>query len=268
MITHIAQQAGARAVSSYPKIMYLSTLLLIASILSGCANLSAVQGKIDAYLFPTRPGSEEWKQLGSRQKMLETVQIPDERIAAISTAGLVETVLNYPLYMDLMVHNSLDQGLASIKRDFNGMRALMARQDAGSILLQRYQDTDANAASEQSDTTDQQEYVSKLKYLEMILAQPEIGEKLSTEERRSLVQVALQQKAAKERLVNIYGMMGVESTALMAGRTLQLEQALKQGDPHVDQFLRDSTYLDGGALHTISESIFGQARAFVGKTEG
>jgi hypothetical protein len=248
--------------------MSWSSFLLIVSVVTGCANLSANQGKLDAYLFPTRPGTEEWKQLGSRQKMLEAVQIPAERIATISTAGLVETVLNYPLYMDMMVHNSLDQGLASIKHDFNGMRALMSRPDAGSILLQRYQETDADIVREKSDTAEQGQYVSKLKYLEMILAQPEIGEKLSAAERRSLIQVALQQKAAKEQFVNIYGMTGVESTALLTGRTLQLEQALQPGDQQVDQFLKDSTYTDDGALHMISQSIFRQASAFLGKTQG
>lgn len=253
--------------SSYRNILHWSIFLCLVGLLTACTNLSSTQGKLNAYVFPVKPGTDEWEQIGSRQEMLAAVQIPADRIAGISTAGLVETVLAYPLYMDMFAHNSLEAGLAAIKRDFNGMQALLARSDAGSALLQHYQETDANAVSEMSDTLEQGDYVSRLKYLEMILAQPEIGKRLSAAEKRSLVEIALRQQAAKEKLANLYGMADGETTALLIGRTLQRQRAL-QSDPQVEQFLRDGFSHDDGARQRILQSLFEQAHTFLDQTEG
>lgn len=253
--------------SRYRNILHWSIFLCLVGLLAACTNLSSTQGKLNAYVFPVKPGTDEWEQMGSRQEMLAAVQIPADRVAGISTAGLVETVLDYPLYMDMFAHNNLEAGLATIKHDFNGMQALLGRSDAGSVLLQRYQATDANAVSEMSDTLEQGDYVSRLTYLEMILAQPEIGERLSVAARRSLVEIALQQQADKAKLADIYGMAGGETAALLIGRTLQREQAL-QSDPQVEQFLRDGFSRDDGARQRVLQSLFEQARTFLDQTEG
>lgn len=202
-------------------LMTWSMLFLMAGVLAGCANQSPLVGKLDRYSFPVEPGTAAWRQIGSRQQMLDAVQIPPDRLAAMSTAGLIETVLDYPLVADIYVHNSLDQGLQAVKRDFNGLRTLLARPDAGAALLQRYRITPADAAREQQDSVERSNYATRLMYLELILAQPEISAMLTSEERQLLIETATQQQQAKEKLGELYAGNGIAATALVAERTLQ-----------------------------------------------
>lgn len=96
------------------------------------------QKAIDAYVFPIRPGMAEWAKFKTHAEMIAACQIPDHILKNISTPGLVETYLNYPLIGDMLVYNSYLQGLEQIISSFNGLQELLKRDDAGMSLLERY----------------------------------------------------------------------------------------------------------------------------------
>ncbi|PIU19527.1 MAG: hypothetical protein COT18_07115 [Elusimicrobia bacterium CG08_land_8_20_14_0_20_59_10] len=93
----------------------------------------------DVYDFPVKPGTAEWNALANTEERVKVCQIPELLLRKMSTAGLMETVLNYPFYWDIMASNSnLQDGFYGMAAHFNGIRELLRRKDAGIKLLLKY----------------------------------------------------------------------------------------------------------------------------------
>ena len=94
----------------------------------------------DAYEFPITPEKtpEEWGKLRSIKKKLEVCQVPEEILETMSTEGLIETCLSYPLFSNMMYQNSLQDGFCQLVDGFNGLRELLSREDGAPLLLQKY----------------------------------------------------------------------------------------------------------------------------------
>jgi hypothetical protein len=75
-------------------------LIIPALILSmpACVKPASKAAVSGVYDYPVKPGTAEWKALGSHVEMLKVCQIPDSNLTRMSTADLLETVLNYPRF--------------------------------------------------------------------------------------------------------------------------------------------------------------------------
>jgi hypothetical protein len=152
-------------------LLIISALLLSMPACVKPASKAAVSGVYD---YPVKPGTAEWKALGSHVEMLKVCQIPDSNLTRMSTADLLETVLNYPLFLDALAYNWPQQGFDAVSGQFNGLQELLKRPDAGTVLLAKYKAMDPKALGQ--DWTDLQKggYAFKFMYIEMLLAQPTI----------------------------------------------------------------------------------------------
>jgi hypothetical protein len=158
---------------------------------AACSAKTAAAGGSDAYNYPVKPGTDAWKALGSHADMLNACQIPETTLNRMSTAGLVETVLNYPLFGDAWAWNYPQEGFDSVSSGFNGIPALFDRKDAGSALLAKYKTLDPTAVN--SDWTDLQkgQYEYKILDAEILLAQTPVVAGLSNQDCQSLVREAI-----------------------------------------------------------------------------
>ena len=223
-------------------------IVAIVLLLTGCGGQPPTAQTSDAgYDFPTKPGTDAWKQLASRQEMLQAVQIPETTLKAMSTKALVETVLKYPLLGDMLAHLQIQDGVDAVAKDFNGLAALFEREDAGRELLARYQ-TMNPAAIDASWTIEQQgQYDAQFTAIEMLLAQEAILKQLSSEEMRELLTEATAKMKAKQQYLEIYGAFGQERTALVMARGLQQTAAdlpcfaTLKAEPEVTAFLEHAT---------------------------
>jgi hypothetical protein len=93
----------------------------------------------DVYLYPIRPGMEEWAQLESGDAQFEATQVPKNKARKMSTDGLIKTCLTYPLYFDLPFVNSYPRTMNGFKDRFNGLKELVRRRNSGCKMLSRYQ---------------------------------------------------------------------------------------------------------------------------------
>lgn len=109
------------------------SLLILSMVLFSCSN-GHHNPKTDAYNFPVKPGTAQWKAFSSHIDMVEACQIPDSILHNMSTAGLVETVLNYPLSIDMHAYDNLQIGFDAVSAQFNGIPELLRRVDAGTEL--------------------------------------------------------------------------------------------------------------------------------------
>lgn len=93
----------------------------------------------DTYKYPIRPGSDEWKELNLLTEKIEVCQIPNQKLKTISTEGLVETLLNYPLILDYIFFDEMQNGFNRIKNENNGFTELYGRKDIFKVLTERYE---------------------------------------------------------------------------------------------------------------------------------
>ena len=91
------------------------------------------------YEYPLQPGTDEWFAIESHSEKAEMCQIPDDILENLSTAALVETVVNYPYFTDMSAFSTPELGYATVRDHFNGLQELEKRADGASTLLSYYQ---------------------------------------------------------------------------------------------------------------------------------
>ena len=80
------------------------------------------------YRYPVLGGMTTWPY-GNHGDMVNVCRIPEEKLTGMSTEDLVQTVLFYPLFPDVLAYDSVDMGYNAIKNSFNGLKELCERED-------------------------------------------------------------------------------------------------------------------------------------------
>lgn len=121
-------------------IRYLALIPTIALItilvLTGASNIHAqtVYDISTPYVYPTVPGSAAWQALKTRGEKGAACEIPENVLSRLTTAALLETVLDYPLLGDILAWSTPEKGFEILLGNFNGLRELMQRADLTSAL--------------------------------------------------------------------------------------------------------------------------------------
>lgn len=185
-------------------------------------------------------------------------QIPDEELKEMSTKSLVETCLNYPLFASGMVFSnvSMYDGFQNTRNQFNGLNELFKRTDAGSELVSVYQSVNSK------DVLENDPYPTlRVKYLEYILAQDEILQTLTKDEKEKLCTFCLEklEKQYSDEKQPFY----IDSTILVLARIYAIDSAdfmkLVESSPNLGMFLKN------GVLEEVSEENIALLRDFFEK---
>lgn len=211
----------SRVVVGKGLLFFLITVL--AFFFSGCASSSSASDDddqlallvSDAYDFPVKAGTEEWEEFQSLEEMLEVTQIPESILTTMSTEGLVETVFNYPLINNIYAFNSVQEGFDVVSLRFNGLPELLQREDAGTILLNKYMTMDPLAMEENWSVAQKGRYIRSFTNIEVLLAQKETLAHLTEEQLATLEQEALEKYHGKQSLSEKYGPTVITSTMIL-----------------------------------------------------
>jgi len=179
---------------------------------------------IDKYNFPVKPGTSAWANLKSGQEMVDACQVPESVLKTISTEGLMETCLDYPLLLEMLAYNNLQYGTQVQLKNFNGFVALNKRPDAGTLLFNHYKKMNPDSSFSTMTLIQKGAYSFKFTFIEMILAQDEYLQKLSINERKTLIQESLLKYQAKSNNIDIYGTFGHETSAYLMARIMLFDQ--------------------------------------------
>lgn len=184
------------------------------------------QNSVDYWDYPCRPGSSEWQQLESIDKMYEVCSVPSEILKNLSTEKLAKLCLDYPAPMIILLYNSPQAGFNNFYNNFNGIRELFNRADVCRFLIDEY----ARFAIDESlldwNQTDQGNYSFKLQFFELILAQTNFIDKLSTEEKILLIKAAIDKFDAKQKYDDLFGGNSFVVNVLIMARLLDLDSKL------------------------------------------
>jgi hypothetical protein len=136
--------------------------------------------------FPSAASQRTWQQGGATEERLQDIAIPAPVLKTISTRGLAETVLNYPMQIDLWMYDTPAMAIRAVSEQFNGIGALASRKDAPATLLAIYEDVSVAQVVEASDSP-----MIEFTTLQYLLADDGILDRLGSDGRRELIQTAL-----------------------------------------------------------------------------
>lgn len=221
----------------------------------------------DAYEYPVRPGTAAWKALQSHDEMVQATQVEESLLASMSDQGLVQTVLTYPLLVDVLAHNSPQQGFEAVRSQFDGLRALLEREGAAEVLLRRYQRTDAADMPAVLSLEQQGRRAQDLFHVELLLAQPEILAGMNDALLDELLLETLVKREQKLERFEVYGFVGLESTAFTAIRALERAQPGPAARNQVNQRMNEFLETGGPASIEVLDSVFARTeKAALGKS--
>lgn len=131
-------------------------LLCVTLVASAVVAGSAVRRQ--PYEYPVVPGTAAWMELNGLDEMIAACAVDENRLEAMTTPALLETVLHYPLLINIYAFNSVEQGVDSVSSYFAGLPMLLARPDALSCM-------EAYAQSEPADDAEQMYLKTLTQYL-------------------------------------------------------------------------------------------------------
>lgn len=88
----------------------------------------------EPYEYPVVPGTDEWKALDNNIDKLRVCMIPEDILSRMTTEALLESLLSYPMMVNMFVWEVPQKGYEYILRNFNGMQELVEREDFGDVL--------------------------------------------------------------------------------------------------------------------------------------
>jgi hypothetical protein len=169
--------------------------LLILGLAPGCGKPAAS----DAWNYPTRPGTEEWNKLTSLGEMIAVCQVPEDVLAKMSTKGLVETAINYPLIGNIIFFNDKQGAINDILKQSNAIQALLQRPDAGTEMLARYRTMETSPSTEGWTDYDRHFYPLKFTGIEFFMVQEQILAQYTPEQRTEIIEIAKATFQAKKK---------------------------------------------------------------------
>ena len=182
-----------------------------------CSFVSKGQQVIDRpYDFPIKPGMEKWKDFKTGKEMVDACQIPVEILQKMSTDALAETCLNYPLALDYSACNDERVGIKHIIDNFNGLQELSKRPDGALALIKLYKGIPIDTKLVKISTRIQDNAsILHIAYLELLLADDNFKDLLSTDDCLELQKVVQSKYEEKLKHRNTYSLFSIKKSLLL-----------------------------------------------------
>lgn len=165
----------------------------------------------DTYKYPIVPGTDEWIEHENRR---EACQLPEDVLAAISTEGLLESLLNHPYFTDFILYDSKQLGFEHLMYWSPGFGVLLDRPDFYSVIFDRYTRMDLDC-----EVFYPPMYTDVLTYafpsIEIFLAQDQVIDKLDSTQVHHLFETVREYNILKVDKRPHFFMGKMESYALM-----------------------------------------------------
>lgn len=154
-----------------------------------------------AQLYPVI-ATDEWGDM-SRADRVAACQITEEDALDMSTEDLFQYVLNYPFMIDIYAFSTLEKGFEHVYNEFEAISWLVNRDNYGQVLIDTYSSisVENNTLGRNSDCY---QNIWELGILEILIAQPEMTDSLSSDEIADLVELAKNKLTAKSSTLDIY----------------------------------------------------------------
>ena len=238
--------------------------LLIKFLIMTSFVLYAQQSEL-AWDYPVKPGMEQWKKFKSVDEMYQACQIPVNFLKQLDTESLVEICLNFPAPPLFPIFNTPKHAFMEFYSNFNGIRELFERRDAGRYLLKKYSEMSLSEFNPQWPLYRQGQFISHYKFIESILSQTQILTSLGSVGRNSLLKESIRKMDEKISKNDLFSGFSLEINLWMIGNLLYSEnRSLLQG--YDDEALQ--TAIETGMFVDIDvDRLYQQAKKYAHENE-
>jgi hypothetical protein len=215
--------------------------------------------------YPVKPGIKEWSQFESMEEMYKSCQIPETILKEIDTECLADLCLKFPATPVFPLFNTPQDAFLSYYSNFNGIRELFNRKDAGHYLLKKYAALSLSGFNSLWPLYRQGQFISHYKFVEAILAQTPIIQSLNTKERKLLLKEAILKLDEKKSKTNLFSGNNLGINLWVIGKVLDFENKLFfqiEDQQNIQTFLETGFYAD-----IDINSLYQQAKKYTYENE-
>ncbi len=188
----------------------------------------------DAYNYPIRPGTNGWRKLNNMKEKYHACQIPEDILKEMSTLGLVETVLDYPLLFHYTAYNDMQYGFKVQADNFNGLQELYNRNDAAIEMLTIFIQMEPTAVYEEWTDIQKGAYAASFLNIEMLLMQEAILEKLTAEQCQLLIDIASRNYQQMKAIKELYCILDLKMLSVLIQKVAKRQYADRQYSTTID----------------------------------
>ncbi len=157
----------------------------------------------DAYAYPVTPlkTPEIWRTFVSHTQMQDAVAVPAEVLARISTPGLAETCMLYPLAADAFFFDyTYGGGMRGIEENNAALQELYSRPDAAQAMIRLYRTIDRDGMAADTSIFGR----LQLGYVEYMLVNEQLIAQMTHPQRLQLLRAVLDKHPA-DQIKRSYG---------------------------------------------------------------
>ena len=130
------------------RLILLASILLFIITTSAHAQVSERTGNDDSdsanlermikspHQYDVIPGTEKWNNMKNAEEKREACYVSKEEAEKMTTPALLETVLQYPLLVDIFAYDDIATGFTMVSKYCPGIMTLINRNDAIKVLGQ------------------------------------------------------------------------------------------------------------------------------------
>ena len=146
------------------------------------------------YSYPLKPGDAEWDfSRYTTADIKQMLQLPTEILNGMSTSDLIETSLDFYYSAEFIFSETFQQGVESVRQQFNGLDELLKRNDLATAILKQYElKLQTAEVMKTQESAIQGDYSIHLMLLKMLVAQDEVLNQLSREQLRQLITISIE----------------------------------------------------------------------------
>jgi len=87
--------------------------------------------------YPVKPGSDQWNKFTTHSQMVDACKIPIDLLKKMTTEELLSAWENFPLKLDVIAFNTIQQGLEIQKEISDALKLFLTKKNAASVLIKR-----------------------------------------------------------------------------------------------------------------------------------
>ena len=215
--------------------------------------------------YPVKPGMDKWNQFKSMEEMYQACQIPDNVLKQLDTESLVEVCLNFPAPPRFPLYNTPQQAFMEYYNNFNGIRELFQRKDAGRYLLKKYTMMSFSEFNPLWQLHQQGRFVNHYKFVETIMSQPQVIASLDAKERNALLKESLRKLDEKISKDDLFSGFSLDINLWVVGKLLHAEN--KSAFQEFNQQNLQAAFETGVFIDVNVDMLYQQAKMYVYENE-
>lgn len=159
-------------------------MLLLSFIISSCKVDPCDKLVYGVYVYPKVPDNHNWTQ----DQVAEYVNIPKDVLECITTSGLIESTMNYPLLGLILAGANPQSGYDNLlKVKFRGLIELENRADAAKCFQEKYSSMEPSELNPNWTPLEKGTFINNFFFYEVIYSQFVILEKVEVEDKKLLI---------------------------------------------------------------------------------